>query len=63
MLSFLRNVKGKCFFLDSKLFPMHGLSPFIFETSRGAGAQACNYKRDRLWIRFPLEDIKYFHFF
>ena len=26
----------------------------LHEASRGAGAQTCDYKRDRLWVRFPL---------
>ena len=29
------------------------------EASRGAGAQACDYKRDWLWVRFPFEEMKY----
>ena len=28
------------------------------EASRGAGAQACDYERDRLWVRFLLKEIK-----
>ena len=31
----------------------------LLDVSRGAGAQACDCKRDRLWVRFRLEDIKY----
>ena len=31
---------------------------YIFEVSRGTGAQAYGRKRDRLWIRFPLEEMK-----
>ena len=32
----------------------------MFEnTSRGAEAQACDCKKDRLWVLFPLEEIKY----
>ena len=27
---------------------------YVYETSRGAVAQVCDSKRDRLWIRFPL---------
>ena len=29
------------------------------EASRGAGVQACNCKRDRLWVRFPIGVKKY----
>ena len=29
--------------------------------SGGAWAQACDCKRDWLWVRFPLEEMKYFH--
>ena len=32
------------------------------EAIRGAGAQACNCKRDRLWLHFPLEETKYLIF-
>ena len=32
------------------------------EASRGTRGQACDCKRDRLWIRFPLEEIKYLMF-
>ena len=28
------------------------------EDSRGAGAQAWDCKRDRFWVRFPLEEMK-----
>ena len=28
----------------------------------GAGAKACDYKHDRLWVRFPLEEMKYKYF-
>ena len=31
----------------------------ISEASRGAGAQGCDSKRGRLWIPFPLEEMKY----
>ena len=30
--------------------------------SRGAEAQACDCKRDTLWLRLPLEEIKYLIF-
>ena len=33
------------------------------EDIRGSGAQACNYKRDRLWVRIPLEEMKYSTFY
>lgn len=26
-------------------------------------AQACHRKRDRLWVRYPLEEVKYYYFF
>ena len=32
------------------------------EASRGTKAQTCGCKCDRLWLRFPLEEIKYFVF-
>ena len=32
---------------------------YNFEASRSAGAQACDSKRYRLWVRFPLEKVKY----
>ena len=32
------------------------------EVSRGAGAQARDCKRDRLWVRFQFEEIKYLIF-
>ena len=32
------------------------------QASRGAGAQACDCKRDRLWVRFALEEMKYLIF-
>ena len=36
--------------------------PFI-EASRGGGAQGeWDFKRDRFWVRFPLEEMKYFIF-
>ena len=38
---------------------------FNLEVSLGAGTQAGNYKRDRLWVRFPErrnENIKYSFF-
>ena len=31
----------------------------ISEASRGAGAQVCDCERDRLWIRFLCEEMKY----
>ena len=31
----------------------------LTEVSRGAGAQACDCKLDRLWVQFPHEEIKY----
>ena len=31
----------------------------IIEASRGAGAQVCDCKLDWLWVRSPLEEIKY----
>lgn len=34
-----------------------------FETIFGAGAQASDCKLDRLWVRFPLVEIKYLNFF
>ena len=30
--------------------------------SRDAGTQACDCKRDRLWVRFPLDKMKYLIF-
>ena len=30
----------------------------LAEVSRGAEAQACGCKRDRLWVWFPLDEIK-----
>ena len=32
----------------------------IVESSRGAGAQTGDYKRDSLWVRFLFEKMKYF---
>ena len=32
------------------------------ETSRGAGAQACDCQRDRFYVRFPPEEMRYFIF-
>ena len=32
------------------------------EAHRGAGAQACDSNRDRLWVRLPFEEIKYLLF-
>ena len=29
------------------------------ETSCGAGALACDYKHDRVWVRFPPEEMRY----
>ena len=34
----------------------------MIDLNRGAGTQACNCKGDRLWVRFSLEEIKYFMF-
>ena len=34
----------------------------IIEASRGTVAQACDCKRDRLWARFPFEEVKYLIF-
>ena len=33
------------------------------EASRGAGVHSCDCERDRLFVRFPLKEILYFHFF
>ena len=33
--------------------------PESFVASRGAEAQACDCIRDRFWIPFPLEEMKY----
>ena len=30
----------------------------MVEVSSGVGAQACDCKRDRLWVRLPLKAIK-----
>ena len=30
------------------------------EASSGAGAQACDCNQDRIWVRSPLEEMKYF---
>ena len=32
---------------------------FITYRPSSEGAQVCDSKRDRLWVRFPLEDMKY----
>ena len=32
---------------------------YYFKSSRAAMAQACDCKRDRLWIRFLLEETKF----
>ena len=32
------------------------------EVSRGAGAQTCDCIRERLWGRFPFEEMKYLFF-
>ena len=34
----------------------------LIQVSCGARAQACDCKRERLWIRFRLEEMKYFIF-
>ena len=34
----------------------------LFEASRGSGAQECDSKHVRLWIRVPLEELKYLIF-
>ena len=34
----------------------------IIEANRGTRTQACDCTRDRLWLRFPVEELKYFHF-
>ena len=34
----------------------------MLEASRGAGAQVCDCKRDWLWVRYLLEQMRYFHF-
>ena len=34
----------------------------ITEGSLGADLQACESKRDRLWVRFPFREIKYLTF-
>ena len=34
----------------------------FIEASRSAGVQACECKRDRLWVRFSLEITKYLIF-
>ena len=31
------------------------------QSSRGAGAQACDCKRDRVWVRSPLEENEIFN--
>ena len=31
---------------------------YFIEARRGAGAQASDFQRDRLWVRSPLEKIK-----
>ena len=31
-----------------------------YEGSRSAGAQLCDSKRNRLWVGFPFEEIKYY---
>ena len=33
-----------------------------FEASRGAEGLVCDCKRNRLWVRFPLEENKYLLF-
>ena len=35
---------------------------YNYDASRGAGVQACDCKRDRLWVRFPLEEMKHLIF-
>ena len=30
--------------------------------SYGAGSEVCDCKRDRLWVRFPIEEMKYLIF-
>ena len=35
------------------------LITIILEASRGSGPHASDSNRDRLWVRFPLEEIKY----
>ena len=58
------------FMLDSKLcyvvlsivYFQSGLLGVLFnvpETSRGSRAKACDCKRDKLWVRFPVVKIKY----
>ena len=34
----------------------------MIEASRGPGAQTCDDKRDRLWVRLQLEEMKYLIF-
>ena len=40
---------------------MSFLTFLTFLSSHGAGAQPCDCKRDRFWVRYPLEEIQY-HF-
>ena len=57
-------------FLDELNFFSSFVSPFSAFLRRGLSfqnrvpilAQACDYRRGRLWIRFPLEDMKYLIF-
>ena len=31
----------------------------VLDSSRGAGAQMCDCKRDWLWVRSPLDEVEY----
>ena len=52
-------------FFSLKYFFMYIFVPKLIlnrnhgKASRGVGAQACNCKTDWLWVRYPLEEVKY----
>ena len=44
------------YYVIKKIF----LQVLFFEASRGTVVRARDRKRDRLWVRFPHEEMKYF---
>ena len=58
----LRSLCLPCFIYAGYSVKLKKIITTIYEVRRGTGAQVCDFKRDRLWGRFPIEEIMYLIF-
>ena len=51
-----------CFFCDEDLIKVNNFNRIYFDARRGVEGKTCDCKRDKLWVRCPVVEMKFLIF-